>query len=47
MAEDGLPFSNILASEQIERAFARNNGLFGQYGVYSTPIVLWAFLSQA
>jgi putative transposase len=46
LAQDGLPFSNILTSEQIERAFARNNGLFGQHGVYSTPIVLWAFLSQ-
>jgi hypothetical protein len=28
LAADGLPFSNVLTSEQIERAFARNNGLF-------------------
>ena len=46
LAEDGLPFSNVLTGQQIERAFARNNGLFGQHGVYSTAIVLWAFLSQ-
>ena len=46
LAQDGLPFSNVLTSEQIERAFARNDGLFGQHGVYSTAIVLWAFLSQ-
>ena len=46
LAQDGLPFSDVLRSEQIERAFARNDGLFGQRGVYSTAIVLWAFLSQ-
>ena len=41
-----LPFSDVLTSERIEQAFARHGGLFGQHGVYSTPIVLWAFLSQ-
>jgi putative transposase len=46
MAQDGLPFSDILAQERIERTFARHDGLFGQHGVYSTAIVLWAFLSQ-
>ena len=46
LAQDGLPFADVLTSEQIERAFARNDGLFGQHGVYSTAIVLWAFLSQ-
>ena len=46
LARHGLPFADVLTSEQVERAFARNNGLFGQHGVYSTAIVLWAFLSQ-
>ncbi len=46
MGQDALPFSNVLTSERIEQAFARNGGLFGQHGVYSTLIVLWAFLSQ-
>ena len=46
MAQDGLPFAGVLTQERIEHAFARHDGLFGQYGVYSTPIVLWAFLSQ-
>jgi putative transposase len=46
LAQDGLPFADVLSSEQIERAFARHDGLFGQHGVYSTAIVLWAFLSQ-
>lgn len=46
MAQDGLPFSDVLTKERIETAFARQDGLFGQHGVYSTPTVLWAFLSQ-
>ena len=43
MAQDALPFSDVLTDERIEQAFARHGGLFGQHGVYSTPIVLWAF----
>jgi len=46
IGQDALPFSDVLTSERIEQAFARHGGLFGQHGVYSTPIVLWAFLSQ-
>lgn len=46
MAQEGLPFAEVLTQDRIEQAFARHEGLFGQHGVYSTPIVLWAFLSQ-
>ena len=46
LAYEGLPFVDVLSSEQIERAFARHDGIFGQRGVYSTATVLWAFLSQ-
>ena len=46
LTPDGLPFADVLASSRIERAFARHDALFGQHGVYSTAIVLWAFLSQ-
>jgi hypothetical protein len=46
MAQDALPFSDVLTEERIEQAFARHGGLFGQHGVYSTPIVLWAFLDR-
>ncbi len=42
----GLPFSNILTAERIREVFARHGGLFGEHGIYSTVIVLWAFLSQ-
>ena len=46
MSQDGLPFSGVLTNERIEQVFARHGGLLGQHGVYSTPIVLRAFLSQ-
>ena len=46
MTQGGLPFSNVVTEERIETTFARHDGLFGQHGVYSTAIVLWAFLSQ-
>ena len=42
----GLPFSNVLTAERIRDVFARHGGLFGEHGIYSTVIVLWAFLSQ-
>jgi hypothetical protein len=46
LAQDGLPFAEVLSAARIEQAFARQGGFFGQNGVYSTSIVLWAFLSQ-
>jgi putative transposase len=42
----GLPFSEILSAERIERIFARHGNLFGLDGVYSTMIMVWAFLGQ-
>jgi len=42
----GLPFSNVLTAERIRKVFARHGGLFGEHGIYSTVVVLWAFLSQ-
>ena len=45
---DGLPFAEVLPAEIIEQAFARNDTLFGQAHdeIFSTQIVLWAFLQQ-
>ena len=40
----GLPFVDILGGQRIARIFAKHNALFGR--TYTTPIVLWAFLSQ-
>jgi len=43
---EGLPFCEVLSAEMIERAFADRHALFAQDGLFSTPIVLWAFLAQ-
>jgi putative transposase len=42
----GLPFAEVLSAETIERAFADRQALFAQDDLFSTPIVLWAFLAQ-
>jgi putative transposase len=47
LQQPGLPFSQVLPAEAVERAFAESGGLFGQRDIFSTPIVLWAFLAQA
>jgi len=44
--DPGLPFASVLDRERIERAFREEEALFGQDDIYSTPIVLWAFLAQ-
>ena len=46
LQQPGLPFAEVLTAEDIEHAFAENDGLFGQDDLFSTPIVLWAFLAQ-
>ena len=48
LLENGLPLGSILPAAEIERIFRRHEGLFGDTynGVYSTAVVLWAFLSQ-
>jgi hypothetical protein len=46
---EGLPFSDILTGEQIQRAFAETDALFGQEedDRYTPELTLWGFLSQA
>lgn len=46
LSADGLPFANVLSAERIERIFARHGNLFGMGTIYSTTVVLWAFLGQ-
>jgi hypothetical protein len=46
LQQSGLPFAEVLTGETIERAFAEHDGLFAEDAIYSTPIVLWAFLAQ-
>lgn len=43
---EGLPFSGVLNAEWIQRVFCEENALFGQDDIFSTEIVLWAFLAQ-
>jgi putative transposase len=42
----GLPFASVLDAESIQRAFREEEALFGQEDLFSTEIVLWAFLAQ-
>ena len=42
----GLPFTEVLTAEAIDRAFAERDALYGQEDIFSTQIVLWAFLAQ-
>jgi len=42
----GLPFASVLDAESIEPIFREEKALFGQDGIFSTQIVLWAFLAQ-
>lgn len=43
---DGLPFADVLSAQSIEQVFADRAALFGQEDIFSTQIVLWAFLAQ-
>lgn len=46
LSAEGLPFAELLSAERIARIFARHENLFGVGSIYSTAVVLWAFLGQ-
>ena len=46
LTQPGLPFANILSADRIQRVFAKHGCQFGQYGVYTTAVMVWSFLSQ-
>ena len=48
LLEEGLPLANVLPAAEIERIFRRHDAIFGNTynAVYTTAIVLWAFLAQ-
>ena len=46
LLQPGLPFAEVLSAERIERIFVRHGNLFGTDRVYSTPLMVWAFLGQ-
>ncbi len=46
LQDEGLPFTEILDAESIQRVFREEEALFGQDDIFSTQTVLWAFLAQ-
>ena len=48
LLEKGLPLASVLPAVEIERVFRRHDAIFGNTynAVYTTSIVLWAFLAQ-
>ncbi len=46
LQSEGLPFSGVLNAESIRQVFHEENALFAQEDIFSTDIVLWAFLAQ-
>lgn len=42
----GLPFASVLDAHSIQQAFHDQDALFAEDDLFSTPIVLWAFLAQ-
>ena len=44
--DPGLPFASVLDAESIQQVFRKEGSLFGQQDLFSTEIVLWAFLAQ-
>ncbi len=46
LSQPGLPCAEVLSAERIQRIFAKHGNLFGMSAIYSTVVVLWAFLGQ-
>ena len=46
LQEEGLPFAKVLDADSIQRIFREEDALFAQDDLFSTEIVLWAFLAQ-
>ncbi len=46
LSQPGLPFASILSAERVERIFAKHGNLFGVGQIYSTSVMVWAFLGQ-
>jgi len=44
--DPGLPFARVLDAPSIQRVFHEEEALFGQNDIFSTEVVLWAFLAQ-
>ena len=47
LQQAGLPFADVLSPDAVEQAFSDRDALFATDAIFSTPVVLWAFLAQA
>lgn len=43
--DPGLPFASVRDAASIQRVFREEEALFGQGDIFSTEVVLWAFLA--
>jgi hypothetical protein len=43
---DGLPFSDVLSVERIQRVFSKHDNLFALDGIYTTAVMVWPLLGQ-
>jgi putative transposase len=46
LSQPGLPFASVLPAERIEQIFAKHDNLFATGSIYSTSVMVWAFLGQ-
>ena len=46
LTQPGLPFASVLSAERIQRIFEKHGNLFGVGAIYSTAVMVWAFLGQ-
>jgi putative transposase len=46
LQQPGLPFADVLDAASVEQAFRERQALFAGDDIFSTPVVLWAFLAQ-
>ncbi len=46
LQDAGLPFASVLDADWIGQVFREEEALFGQEDIFSTQMVLWAFLAQ-
>ena len=46
LRQGGLPFADVLPAKRIAEIFEEEDAMFGQDAIFSTPVVLWAFLAQ-
>lgn len=46
LSQPGLPFAEVLSAERIQRIFTKHDNLFAVGRVYSTAVMVWAFVGQ-